>query len=149
MQYTDPSGGCIEDACVGEAAVIGAVFAAVEPELPEAESFISAEIQRLVALGWQYHHWFPQQFDDLFDEIGIDVHQFTTLISPQFHQLLHNEGWNAAWEDWLEDAPGLGYGPSEAAEYVYELLQPYINQLEEIGVTGPNGFCAIVPYPGY
>jgi hypothetical protein len=104
--------------------------------------------QDLVDLGWQYHHWFPQQFEDEFDDLGIDVHQYTTLLPPELNQLLHQEGSNDAWDKWLGEAQENGYTADDAVEFLYELLQPYLQQLTDAGITGPNGLKAIVPYPG-
>jgi hypothetical protein len=103
--------------------------------------------QDLVDAGWHYHHWFPQEFDDQFNELGIDVDRYTTLIPPDLHIPIHQDGWNEAWHDWLDDAERYGYTPNDAVAYLYELLQPYLQQLEDIGVIGPNGLKAIVPYP--
>jgi hypothetical protein len=57
--------------------------------------------------------------------------------------------WNALWGDWLYEAEEMGYTPDDAVEYLYELLQPYLKQLEEAGIMGPNGLQAVVPYPGH
>jgi len=110
-------------------------------------------VQDLVNAGWQYHHWFPQEFEDEFDELGIDVHQFTTLIPLDLHIALHNagldeEGWNNNWQDWLDDAIANGYTAEDAGAHLFEILQPYLKWLEDAGIMGPNGLNAIVPYPG-
>jgi hypothetical protein len=104
------------------------------------------------ALGWQYHHWFPQQFRDEFDELDIDVDDYTTLLPPELHQQLHNNGfggqqWNEAWDAWLDEALLNGYDANDAVDFLYELLEPYIGDLEAAGIRGPNGLKAIVPYP--
>jgi RHS repeat-associated protein len=147
LQYTDPTGTCIEDACVGEIALLVAAEKAIEPELPALETELITTVEQLKALGWQFHHWFPEQFENEFAEIGIDVQEFTTAIPGDFHRMLHSMGWNAAWEAWLAEAEELGYDASNAVEYLYELLQPHVNALQKAGITGPNGFCSIVPYP--
>ncbi len=102
----------------------------------------------LADLGWQYHHLFPQQFEDEFDDLGIDVHQYTVLLPPELHQLLHQEGWNHAWDRWLGEAQENGYSADDAVDFLYQLLTPYSKQLTQVGITGPDGLNAIVPYPG-
>jgi hypothetical protein len=114
---------------------------------------MGASIQDLLDEGWQYHHWFPQQFDDEFDELGIDGHRYTTLLPLELHIELHqlagdNKGWNELWEDWLDEAFENGYTAGDAVEYLYELLQPYLRELGKAGITGQGGLGAIVPYPG-
>ena len=116
---------------------------------PESQRPLTA-IQDLIDEGWQYHHWFPQQRElaDRFDDLGIDVRYYTTLLPQEFHIAeLHGEGWNEKWLEWLEEAEENGYTADDAVEHLYDLLQPYIPQLEELGITGPNGLQAIVPYP--
>jgi hypothetical protein len=99
--------------------------------------------------------------------LGIDVDQCTTLIPLDLHITLHDlgfegEDWNENWADWLAEAEENGYTANDAAEHLYEMLQPYLRQLEEIGIlrrhplppakiihgyAAASGLNAIVPYP--
>ena len=109
---------------------------------------VNAGVKQLQDFGYQFHHWFPQQEEQRFDDLGLDVHEYTTLISPEFHILLHSEGWNEAWSEWLDEAVEQGYSPEAAVEHLSEMLQPYLQQMQDEGISGPNAFDAIVPYPG-
>lgn len=113
-----------------------------------ASNAVDITVEEMQELGYQFHHWFSQQFEDEFDDIGIDVHEFTSLISGEFHMLLHSEGWNDAWAEWLDEAEEMGYEASDAVEHLYEMLQPYLQQMEDDGIAGVNGLKALVRYPG-
>ena len=112
-------------------------------------------VKELQGMGWHFHHWFPQSkaLAERFADLGIDVHQYTTLLPPEFHvQDLHGEAqWNKVWEEWLDWAEDESLkeddAPEEAVAYLYQLLQPYLRQMEDAGILGPNGLNAIVPYP--
>ena len=112
-------------------------------------------VRTLLDEGWTYHHWFPQSkaLSERFADLGIDVHQYTTLLPAEFHfKDLHSTAeWNKVWEEWLDEAEDIGLTEPQAAQkavdYLYKLLQAYLPQMEQAGISGPNGLKAIVPYP--
>ena len=144
-------------------------FLLTDPDLPQQATAVASNLQSLgsgltnslspvttvedlLKEGWHFHHWFPKAkaLAERFADLGIDVHEYTTLLPPEFHiQDLHVEAeWNKIWEAWLDMAEDEGLTMYDAVDHLFELLQPYLRQMEEAGVLGPNGLDAIVPYPG-
>jgi RHS repeat-associated protein len=141
----DPSGYCVEDACVVEAAVIGSAISVVGPELPEIEeegAQVLTTVEEFAAEGWQFHHIFPVQLADWFEDLfDIDVDDWTIFIPRELHALMHAEGWNPAWETWLIEAEENEYSVLDAGQFAIKLLTRY-------GLWDPcTASRAIVPYP--
>jgi RHS repeat-associated protein len=152
ISHVDPNGLCVEDLCVGEAAAALAFEKAFEPELidfaedaaqvlgPQLEAAYETTVADLAEAGWQFHHIFPVEFSDLFEDLGIDVDQWTIMLPDRVHWALHGLGWNAIWEEWLEDALERGATAGDAGDFAKGLMYGF-------GFWGPNAECGIVPYP--
>lgn len=79
--------------------------------------------------GYHLHHVFPDQLEEEFEEIGIDVDEWTYPMQDTLHSWLHSPNggnWNELWQKWLyEEALPKGLGREDAAEFAKQLFQQY------------------------
>jgi len=55
-----------------------------------------------------YHHIYPQQHRPFFQELGINIDQWTVAVDGYTHlRYIHNESeWNRVWQEWINEHKG-------------------------------------------
>jgi hypothetical protein len=84
------------------------------------------------------HHVFPQEFRDTFEEIfkgsGSSIDDFTLRMPVKVHQRVHNDGWNAEWEEFLFDPDRKGLPSLDQTKAQAEkMMDDYGGLFEEYG----------------
>ena len=75
----------------------------------------------------EYHHIFPRQYAEVFQEKGINVDDFTVALTKKDHRgkdvgIQYNpNNWNAEWEEFLTANPEAS--PQECYDKAQEMLQ--------------------------
>ena len=83
----------------------------------------------------QYHHLFVQQLKKWFKSKGINIDEYTVLLSADEHRWIHNEyRWNDLWKDYKR------LNPQASADEIIAHLEDLKKQ---VGLEGLD----IVPYP--
>jgi Predicted lipoprotein of unknown function (DUF2380) len=105
---------------------------ATNPGLPQELEQLEEEAEDVTP---HLHHIFPQEFRELFEELGINIDQFAIKLDPGIHSMLHAYEWyNDQWEEFFEREGVTG---QDAIYFATELL----NYLGMAGHEYP-----VVPY---
>jgi len=72
----------------------------------------------------EYHHVFPQQYRNYFEQRGIDIDKYTLKLTKEDHRgslnSLHSNGWNKQWAEWIENHPNAS--KKEIFNYLNKML---------------------------
>jgi RHS repeat-associated protein len=71
------------------------------------------------------HHMFPQEFREDFEVAGIKIDRWLVRLEKNTHIGVHQGGWNADWDAFLQAEPGVTRKASEMFDFAVEVMKRY------------------------
>lgn len=99
---------------------------------PEKGAAVEGGKKLLGAAKLMDYHLLPQQFGKFFEKAGINIHNYTVMLSEAAHlRGVHGSGlsdmaggWNKAWKAWIEK------NPNATAKEIYQQLGKMVDEFK-------------------